>query len=56
MIHLLMEAKKGSLQHEAYNETNTEFASVEESNIGKSDIKIRMIMSLIIYCLNRYFH
>jgi cytochrome P450 family 9 len=36
MIHLLMEAKKGSLKYDKSNETDTkEFATVEESTMGQ---------------------
>ncbi|KAJ8728443.1 hypothetical protein PYW08_016828 [Mythimna loreyi] len=40
MIHLLMEAKKGKLTHEEKSEeqTNTGFATVEESEVGKAKI------------------
>jgi len=41
MIHLLMEAKKGSLKHEVADLPikDTGFATVEESEIGKKQVK-----------------
>lgn len=36
MIHLLMEARKGNLKHESKTDESTGFATVEESDIGKS--------------------
>lgn len=41
MIHLLMEAKKGKLVHEKETEEKTidGFATVEESVVGKSEVK-----------------
>ncbi|KAJ8973163.1 hypothetical protein NQ317_007504 [Molorchus minor] len=44
MIHLLMEAKKGRLKHESgvANETETGFATVEESSLGTSISKMEI--------------
>ena len=41
MIHLLMEAKKGNLSYEKEKEEKTSdgFATVEESHVGKSEVK-----------------
>lgn len=40
MIHLLMEAKKGSLKHEESSGTkDAGFATVEESKLGKEVVK-----------------
>lgn len=36
MIHLLMEARKGKLKHEVEDDEDTGFATVQESQLGKS--------------------
>lgn len=36
MIHLLLEARKGNLKHESKADESSGFATVEESDIGKS--------------------
>jgi cytochrome P450 family 9 len=41
MIQLLMEAKKGSLKHESTVDQDAGFATVEESSMGKQQIKRR---------------
>jgi cytochrome P450 family 9 len=47
MIHLLMEAKKGSLVHESTkDEPEVGFATVQESSIGRQNVKRG---SLLIY-------
>nr|QZM07460.1 cytochrome P450 monooxygenase CYP9EK5 [Lasioderma serricorne] len=42
MIHLLMEAKKGRLQHDSSKTTDAGFASVEEFNVGKRSANTKM--------------
>lgn len=47
MINLLMQARKGALQHEANEEINEDagFATVQESVIGKTPIPKRGFLS-----------
>ncbi|XP_074035456.1 cytochrome P450 9e2-like [Leptinotarsa decemlineata] len=49
MIHLLMEARKGRLQHETISSfyQDTGFATVEESSLGKSGKKMELTDDLI---------
>lgn len=51
LIHLLMQAKKGSLVHDKVEEkiTDTGFSTVEESAIGKSSVKRSMSIFYITY-------
>nr|QZM07472.1 cytochrome P450 monooxygenase CYP9EK3 [Lasioderma serricorne] len=42
MIHLLMEARKGQLVHETTSDTDTGFATVQESEIGKEKTSTKL--------------
>lgn len=52
MIHLLMEAQKGKLTHEAKNDQDEGFAVVEESEVGRSKVMTKWTNDeLVAQCL-----